>query len=138
MNDETGMKNSPDSVCLTPVTIPDRARRLVIEPLAPNHVRILHVINRDGKLIAKRKSEALREHVIVSPRRTGELGLVRPRRTAITRTPLKNIPQGMSRIHPGNPHVARNPGSDRRERMLHLIGCRGHISLCRPACPAGC
>src|SRR5258707_7677883 len=50
---ETGMKNSPDSASLTPVTIPDRARRLVIAPRAPHHVRIVQVINRDGKIIAE-------------------------------------------------------------------------------------
>ena len=55
-----------DGRLLPPVAVPDRTRRPEIQAFAPDGLRLPLVIDSDGKVIAKRKAEALRADVAIA------------------------------------------------------------------------
>src|ERR1022692_1953099 len=123
---------------LTPVRVPDRARRFVIASFAPPHVSGPEVIDGHGEVVTERKAETFRQNVVIPARRAGELSLGRPRGAAITRTALENIPPGLiwqsmvARIHPGNSHVAGHSRRNRGKTVFRLLVGGGNIRFGRP------
>lgn len=48
-----------------PAAVPDRSRRMVVEPFAPHRLRAALVVNRHLKVIAKREAIALRPDIAI-------------------------------------------------------------------------
>src|SRR6266704_1320709 len=72
--------------------IPDRPGRLIIHPLAPNHVRIDVVIDGNPEIVSERETEAFLADVAIASDIAGEAGLVRPGRAAVRGTAVVRIP----------------------------------------------
>src|SRR4029077_3487935 len=126
---------------LTPVSVPDRTRRLVVPAFTPYHVSVSEVIDGHGEVVAEGEAETAWPHIIVAivaPCCAGELCLGRPRGAAVARTAMQNIPQrSVTRVHPRDAHIAGNPGNNRRKAVFTLIVGARALRFCEPARPAG-
>src|SRR5580698_1195863 len=102
-------------------------------------MRNAEIVDADGKQIAKRKDETVREDVIIAAHGAGELGFRRPGSPAVGGSSVEGVPDGMifrvdfSRVHPGDADIAGIAGCDGRETMLNARRGSGDIDLRRPA-----
>jgi len=60
---------------LAPARVPDRSRRVVVQPFTPNDLCVAAAINAHFKIISERKTKAIGLNVAVTRHVAGELGL---------------------------------------------------------------
>src|SRR5947208_15583610 len=60
---------------LAPARVPDRSRRVVVQPFTPNDLCVAAAINLHTKIICERQYEAIRSNVAVTRQVAGDVGL---------------------------------------------------------------
>src|ERR1035438_1467455 len=110
---------------LSALSVPDRTGRLVIEALAPDHLRGTLAVDGEAEVVSEGEAETIRQDVVVASHRPGELALGVPRGAAVGGTAVVGVPERkiqMARfrcscVHPRDAHVARRARDHCRKRM---------------------
>src|SRR5262249_54137269 len=98
--------------------VPDRARLVVVEPLAPDGLRRAGVVDGQLEVVAEREIEAGGRDVVEAGDVARQRRLGAPGGAAVLRRAEIDVPlRAVARVHPGGADVARGPGGERREAV---------------------
>src|SRR6266404_3902137 len=109
---------------LSAVSVPDRARRLVISSFAPDRMCRVVAVDGKGEVVVKGKAESCRQNVIIEPRRPREFCFGGPGGAVVGRATVVGVPQWMvvrvhrPGIHPCDANVSRCTGRNCWEATL--------------------